>query len=294
MTETMLGTGHVEGCATPEFAHDGICRDKRNRPRIVLPERKPRGGLIVRSYTRTSGYGKVLDDLNGLMGWKCRMTALGLVERPDLLARVQEFKDDPLLVNSPKFKALVEECLEAGGASVKSKRGTAVHKLTEFIDQGLSVEGAPEDQLRDLNAYLLETMLAGINDVSIETFVVCDELRAAGTFDRLLEVPKPCPVCGKTRYIGDLKTSGSVNYPHSWAVQLAIYSRSSLYDPETFERTPLDVCQHRGVVIHLPAGQARCDLYFIDIAEGWRAATELVPAVTSWRNNKGLLVPLGN
>ena len=286
MTATMLGT-HVEGCATPEFAHDGICRDKRNRPRIVLPERKPRGGLIVRSYTRTSGFGKVLDDLNGLMGWKCRMTALGLLERPDLLARVQEFKDDPLLVNSFKFKQLVEEALEAGGASVKSKRGTQVHKLTEYIDQGLSVVGAPPDQLRDLDAYLLETMLHGINDVMIEAFCVCDEVKAAGTFDRLVEYK------GK-RYIADLKTSGSVNFPHSWAIQMAVYSRSSLYDPETYERTPLDVDQDKAVLIHLPAGQARCDLYFIDIAEGWRAATELVPAVQSWRNNKGLLVPLGN
>lgn len=276
---------HLEGCGSPEQEHELPCRDRRGRPRIVLPERKPRGGLIVRSYTRTSGYGKVLDDLNGLMGWKCRMTALGLLEEPGLLEEIRKHKDDELFVNSPKFKALVERALEAGGANVKSNRGTQVHKLTEFIDQGLSVEGAPPDQLRDLDAYLLETMWHGLTDLAIESFVVCDELKVAGTFDRLVEYK------GK-RYIADLKTSSSVNYPHSWAVQLAVYSRSQLYDFETHERTPLDVEQDRAILIHLPAGQARCDLYFIDINKGWQAATELVPAVKAWRNDGDLLVPL--
>ena len=279
---------HLEGCATPDDDHEPPCRDKRGRPRIVLPERKPRGGLIVRSYTRSSGFGKVLDDLNSLMDWKCRVTILGALERPDLLALAATKRDD-----KRELQGVVDQLLEAGGATQQANRGTAVHSLTEFIDKGLEVGNLPEQIQRDLEAYIFETIRLGIENVQIEAFVVNDELKAAGTFDRLVEAPAfPCPVCGKTRFIGDLKTSSTANYPHSWAIQMAVYSRSQLYDFETYERTPLDVCLDRAILIHLPAGEARCDLYFIDINQGWQAATELVPAMKAWRNNDSLLTPL--
>lgn len=271
---------HLEGCATPDDDHELPCRDKKGRPRIVLPERRPRGGLVVRSYTRSSGYGKVLDDLNNLMGWKCRVTVLGVLERPDLLALAATKRDD-----KRELQKVVDQLLEAGGATQQANRGTAVHSLTEFIDKGLEVGNLPVQIQKDLEAYIFETIRLGIENVQIEAFVVNDELRAAGTFDRIVEFE------GK-RYIADLKTSSTANYPHSWAIQMAVYSRSQLYDFETYERTPLDVDQDRAILIHLPAGEARCDLYFIDIAKGWQAATELVPAMKAWRNNDSLLTPL--
>lgn len=266
---------HVAGCAQTD-GHEGACRDKRGNPRIVLPD-----GKTVRSYTRASGYGKVLDDLNSLMGWKCRMTAIGLSVRPDLMASVAAFRED-----KDKLSGIVEQALEAGGATQAATRGTAVHALTEFIDQGIPVGNVPDDVAADLMAYEYQTGESGLTHVLIEAFTVLDDLKVAGTFDRVVEID------GRN-YIADLKTSSSANYPHSWAIQMALYSRSVLYDTETHERTPLpDVDQDRAVLIHLPAGQGRCDLYWIDIAAGWEMATVAVPNLKAWRSRKNLLTPL--
>lgn len=279
---------HLDGCATPDKEHPLPCRDKRGRPRIVLRERKPRGGLIVRSYTRSSGFGKVLEDLQRLMDWKTRMTALGAVVRPDLIERAKEVQYDKFALQK-----VADQLLDAGGATQQATRGTALHTISEYLDKGHDIKGLPPKMQADIEAYAFETIRLGVENIAIETFVVNDELRTAGTFDRQVEIAdQPCPVCGKTRYIADLKTSSTANYPHSWAIQMAVYSRSELYDFETYERTPLDLCQHRAVLIHLPAEQARCDLWWIDIEAGWQAATELVPALKEWRNKDNLLSPL--
>lgn len=272
----MAHVNHVQGCSDPSGPHVGVCRDKRDRPRIVLPD-----GKTVRSYTRASGYGKVLDDLNTLMGWKCRMTVIGALERPDLLEEAGRVREDKFKLNK-----VVDDLLEAGGATAQATRGTAVHALSEFLDYGLDVGAIPEDQLKDINAYMFETIRLGVKNVLIEAFTVLDDLKVAGTFDRVVEID------GKL-YIADLKTSSSANYPHSWAIQMALYSRSQLYDPDTHERTPLPpVDQDRAVLIHLPAGQGRCDLYWIDIAAGWEMATTAVPMLKTWRARKDLLTEL--
>lgn len=254
-------------------AHEGICRDGKDRPRILTPTGE------VRSYSRSSGYGKVLDDLNGLMGWKCRMTALGAVERPDLFEEVKQYADD---VNHFRFKVLVEALLEAGGASRAANRGSAVHGLTELVDQALPLGHLPAGIAADLLAYRRTLDLYEIEPLMIEAFCVQDHLRVAGTFDRLVKVDG-------VDYIADLKTSKSINYPHSWAVQMAIYARSQLYDPTTRERSTLAADRTKALLIWLPADQARCELHWIDIAAGWEAATTLVPAMKAWRNRKDLL-----
>lgn len=273
---------HVDGCKL-DTDHRGICRDGRDMPRILQPDGK------VRSYGRSSSYGKVLEDLNALMGWKCRMTALGLLERPDLLVSAAATRDD-----KTELQKVVDQAMEAGGATQQSNRGTAVHSLTEVVDNPeLRLGSLPDSVAADLAAYEWALNNYGVEPVMMEQFCVQDQLRAAGTFDRTLEVlSQPCPVCEKTQYIGDLKTSSSANYPHSWAIQLAVYAHSELYDYGSQTRSPLDVCQHRAILVHLPAEQAECDLYWIDIVAGWDAATVLVPAVKAWRANKKLLLPL--
>jgi hypothetical protein len=75
--------------------------------------------------------------------------------------------------------------------------------------------------------------------------------------------------------IGDLKTGADLSY--SWrsiAVQLAVYANAEwVYDPATDTRTPMPEVEKRiGVIVHLPAGENRCQLYTIDIAQGYEAA----------------------
>lgn len=269
-----MPSSHVEGCRLAE-AHDGICRDGRDQPRILRTDGK------VRSYRRTSGYGKVLEDLNALMGWKCRTTAIGLAERPELLTQVAAYRE-----NKQQLQIVVDKALEIGGANKASDRGSAVHYLTELLDQGKQLGTLPEETASDLWAYEAVTTLAGLQIRGIEQFCVQDDLRCAGTFDRLVEFE------GDT-YIADLKTSSSISYPHSWAIQLAIYANSMLYDIEKRTRTHLPlVNRERAIIIWLPAGTGTCELHWIDIEAGWKAATDLVPLMEGWRSNKTILTPM--
>ena len=83
--------------------------------------------------------------------------------------------------------------------------------------------------------------------------------------------------------------TGSIAYPHKMAMQLAMYARSLPYDIPTDTRgepePALDL--NRGVIIHLPAGEGRCDLYEIDIASGWGACL-IAHQVWKWRATKDL------
>jgi hypothetical protein len=50
------------------------------------------------------------------------------------------------------------------------------------------------------------------------------------------------------------------------------------------------VSLERALVIHLPAGQARCELHWLDIAAGWEAA-RLAATVRAWRARRDLTQP---
>jgi hypothetical protein len=120
-----------------------------------------------------------------------------------------------------------------------------------------------------------------INFIDIETFRVHDEWKVAGTADRI-------GIIHGRPMIMDIKT-GSIDFPHAMAMQLAMYARSLPYDIATDKRgtdaEPVDLT--RGVIIHLPAGQGRCDLYEIDIARGWGACL-IAKQVWDWRGRKDL------
>jgi hypothetical protein len=92
------------------------------------------------------------------------------------------------------------------------------------------------------------------------------------------------------RYIFDLKT-GSIDYGMGKiAQQLAVYAHSEAYDITTHERSPLHVDQRRAIVCHLPAGQAKCTLWWVDIHAGWEGV-QLSAKVREWRKRKDLSSP---
>jgi RecB family exonuclease len=101
--------------------------------------------------------------------------------------------------------------------------------------------------------------------------VVIDELLAAGSFDRLARLPDGRLV------VADIKTGqNEPQYPHGVTTQVAMYSRGTLYHPETGRGQSLQemgVDQTTGLLIHLPAGQATCRLYLIDLEIGWALAS---------------------
>lgn len=253
-----------------------IPRDRWGRPLIVPP-----GGGESRPYTRVSTLAKTLDDQSGLMSWKQRKTAEGLTRRPDLALRVAGAlaNGDPD-TDWPTKKALTAICseaMDAAGASTGASTGTGLHALTEAIDLGRELEFVPDHVQDRLDAY--RAAMAGYVVLDVETFVVCDELQAAGTFDRMLLTPEGNIV------VADLKTGKSeADWPSGAATQIAVYAHGVRYDPATGERTPLhaDLDMTTGLLIHMPAATGGCDLIPLDIVQGW-ASAQLAVAVRAVR-----------
>lgn len=256
-----------------------IPRDRWGRPLITPPD----GGKPI-GYTRVSTLAKALDDLSNLMTWKQRKTAEGLLRRPDLMTRLAGVLANGNPDTDPNTKRMLNnvcsEATEAAGASTGSSAGTGFHHLTEAIDKGLEPLFVPESDKPRLEAYRQATEDYEVLDV--ETFVVCDEVQSAGTFDRLVRCPD-----GKVR-VADLKSGKSeAAYPLATTMQLAIYAHGCRYDPETGERTPLhaDLDLTEGLLIHLPA-TGGCQVLPLDLEKGWRAArlaSEVHHTIRKWR-----------
>lgn len=248
-----------------------IQRDRYGRPMVVPPD----GGKAI-AYTRCTTYVGALEDTYNLEKWKMRMTAIGLSARKDLHLAVVAHKDD-----KNKLNEIVDQAVEAAQASAAANTGTALHTLTQQFDEGtLDLDTVPTDYRPDVEAYRDVIAKAKVRVVAVEQFGVLDDLKVAGTWDRIYEI-------GGRRYIGDLKT-GSIEFGMGKiAMQLAVYSRCLTYDITTHERAPLDVDQDRAIVVHLPAGTGKAFLYWVDIAAGW-PAVQLAGQVRAWRSRKNL------
>lgn len=248
-----------------------IPRDRWGRPLVVPP-----GGGKPIPYTRCTTYVGAMEDNYNLARWQQRMVALGLADRPDLVLAAAAHRD-----SKDKLNEICAGALDASQARAKAEIGTALHKFTEPIDRGQLPGNVPEAYRADLDAYQQAT--AWLEIVGIERFTVQDELKIGGTHDRTVRYQ------GRD-YIADIKTGGIEYGALKIAQQLAVYAHSVLYDPRTHERTPLDVDQEWALVIHLPAGEGRCELHWIDIAAGWEAV-QVSTQVRAWRSRRNLYKP---
>ena len=245
-----------------------IDRDRYGRP-LVVP---PAGGKPV-AYTRCTTFVDALDSKEGLMRWKARMTALGLAARPDLALAVQSTNPD----DKRALDSVVEQALDAAKASAAATTGTALHQLTERIDEGGTLTGLalPDEHRSSLDAYRRAT--EHLEWAAIEQFRVHDDLKIGGTADRVAVIDGASVIC-------DIKT-GSIDYPGKFAMQLAVYAHSQVYDHNTGKRhsdSP-SADLERGLIIHLPAGGGECTLHWIDLAAGWEAV-DIARQVRQWRS----------
>lgn len=257
-------------------------RDHWGRP-LVTP---PGGGRAV-AYTRTTTVAKTLDDEGALTKWGMRMTAAGLVRRPDLLALIASKLTPGGDIPEEATGEINEWCDQAKEAAASSKAanlGTALHAMTETVDDGGALGHVPGDLLADIDAYRRET--APIEMLAIENFVVLDDWKVAGTFDRLVRMPDGRVLCA------DLKTGKDLSY--SWrsiSVQLAIYVHGLLYDGKARQALPPEIDQTTALVVHLPVGGASCTLHELDIAAGWQAFEHSM-WTRAWRNRRDLARPI--
>lgn len=241
--------------------------------RYVLPD--PETGE-KRSWTRATTFAKSVAETSALTKWQCRMVAKGVATRPDLYALAASTD----VGNKAKLDKIAEDAKDAVAASSGANLGTALHAFTEQVDAGQAV-AVPKPWDADIEAYRVKMRQAGIqvDPKHIERIVVVPELGVAGTLDRIVIPPAR---------IGDVKTGKDLSY--SWgeiAIQLALYAHAAaMWDDGAYLPMP-DVDQDTALVVHLPVGKARCDLYEVDIAAGWQAAL-MCRDVRAWRARRDL------
>jgi len=248
-------------------------KDRWGRYLVSSPDGKQRG------YTRVTTISSTTDDTNALKQWANRMVITGLVNRSDLLAQASTKLEDKGALNK-----IAEEAITAGGGSSRANLGTALHSITEQVDLGKKPAILPGLQA-DVNAYVAELKRCNIKILQdyIESVVINDTLEYAGTLDRIVEVDG-------VKYIADLKTGTDLSY--SWrsiSIQLNAYAQAEyIYDWKTSTRQPMpDINKEMGIVFHLPAGEARCELYWVDLTAG-QQGLRLALDVRAWRKRNDI------
>lgn len=257
-----------------------IKRDRWDRP--ILPH--PMTG-VNEAYTRASTLSRAIDNTYDLERWKQRRLAVGLGERPDLIAKVQSRPDDKKLLNE-----IVDNALEVAGSSTGANLGTAIHTFCEMVDQGESLPKSVEKRIHTAVDLYTNTMdEVGLKIEAVEQFVATRSVMSAGTFDRIVSRDGQY-------FIADIKTGANApDYAHSTAVQMAVYSRGTLFHPEKGwgDRLPEDirVDQYKGILIHLPAtGKPVCNLYWVDLDSGWKMARVAHRVRTWWKEKPTELI----
>lgn len=262
--------------SNPQHPADLIPRDKWGRPLIEPVD----GGKPI-PYTRTSSLAKVLDDKSALTKWLQRQVVIGMGKRTDLVAKASA------VTNDRDLNDIVETAMKAAESDRAANIGTAIHGWTERIDAGIDLAEFPAEYQADLAAY--RDTMSKLQVIASELFVVTDEVQAAGTFDRLVRLPD-----GRAM-VADVKTGKSEpNYPLGATTQIATYSRGHLYEVGRgrYKHLPkAGVDQNHGLLIHLPAGEGRCDLYLLDLQVGWKLARIAAQVKTTFSNKKNFITP---
>lgn len=276
--------------AKPTPDEGGIKRDRWGRYVLPHPETGKEQG-----WTRATTHAKIISDTFKLHQWQERMTAKGLVARPDLYALVGSTDD------KKELNRICEDAKQAAGSKIGANLGTAVHNYTEQLDRGVEFRniGVPSTVANDVISYgemLTAYGLLPVRDM-IERVVLNTKLGVAGRLDRVLTNIKPVGrwVTPGALFIGDVKTAANIGY--SWlevAIQLAIYANSEYFwniETQTYERVP-QIDLDEAIVMHVPVQQGEATPYRINIRQGWEYAL-LAAEVKSARNDKTLAVRLG-
>jgi hypothetical protein len=266
--------------AVDQQAPAKIARDRWQRPLIV-----PVGGGDPRPYTRASTLGKALDDEAGLTAWKCRMTAVGVAKRRDLILAANAHLSDKKVMGE-----IVEQAMDAAEAGAAATSGTALHEILDAYEQG-HTPYIPDEYRSDVEAYL--TAIRGLEFVRSETFVVDDELEVAGTYDNLWRLKHHATTPDGTvlkpgeLILGDKKTGADIRYGHaSWSVQLSTYAHGLRYDPATNTRLdPEPINKDWGLIVHVPVMKGTAQLLWIDLRKG-RELARLAHTVRDARKTK--------
>lgn len=281
---------------------DEIPRDQWRRPLIAPPGR--RGVDCARDeltgYTRASGLGACLENETGLVKWKLNMTVFGMSRRVDLQDAATAVATCTEPADKKRLGEIAEQAREAAASSAGATRGTALHLLSERADAGEDLSYLPQ-RLQDAVA-AWRRLMGAFDIIATETFVVNDELEAAGTFDRLaaprgwMTAPDGTVIGPDDALILDLKSGKDPkHFGPKYTVQQAIYAGGVRYSHADgrqgwSELIGPDQRPHQGwaLIPHVPVdAPERAGLFWVDLAEG-RELAQLARAVKRAQSSKGL------
>ncbi len=266
----------------------------------------PEGDL--EPYTRATTIAGALDNEWALHRWRLRLAACGFGSREDLwLQCIGTDADD----HKDTLDGLVDQALEAAGASVKAGTGTGLHNLTQLLDHGLPMDEMPKKWHLHLQGWLdaIKRSRFELVEAHIEQIVFLDNYRVAGQIDRVLRATRMhrIKIAGGwvtinpgDLVIGDLKT-GKLEFSHlKFSVQLAIYAHHSGCwqvdmdaDHFGYRRDQLPINLDVALLIHLPAAheKGKCDLHWVDIRRGFDAFMTALEVTEHRKSPRALLVP---
>jgi hypothetical protein len=248
---------------------------KNDNPLIV-----PRGEIEEVEYTRASSLASFLvRNVHHLKQWEMRYLAQSLGRNPDLAAwaATQHYSTGPFTGTQPisarqaaakQLDEIIEMALERVGIHEAANTGSVVHAATE---PGAPV--VPLDPLIQKSVDNYHRIAASLERVASEVFVVCDEARAAGTFDSGYLSPEfPGQVV-----VGDTKNGKQVHIGE-FEVQMAIYAHGEVYLPgegrlthEEFFGVPMNL--DIGYLVHVPLlDSPKPRIIKLDLQRGWRRA----------------------
>jgi hypothetical protein len=279
---------------------DAIKRDQWKRPLI-----QPKDGGPEVAYTRASTLGKAIDDTYHLNRWEIRAVVLGMSRREELVARAAAIPE-----NEGEYRDALQEigaeAKTAGGGDRGANIGTALHKLSERRDAGEDLSYLPGVLMEAMDAY--GELMADFEVLASETFVACDPLQTAGTFDRvvrlLVDLEFRHAVLGRviipagTVLVLDLKT-GKLESAKYWGptygVQQVVYACG---DPYTGKgRMTWEELLGEGVIpstrwavlLHVPSDSPKdAGLVIVDLDAAAEMA-DLCLEIRAARKNKGLM-----
>ncbi|OZD23861.1 hypothetical protein CH253_08370 [Rhodococcus sp. 06-156-3C] len=256
-----------------------VIRDRWGRPFVsqdggplIFPKGRKTPSNAV-GYSRVSTLAGTLDDKSNLADWKAAQTAIGVVRERSVFAQLASLVSkhrDPWAEAKTQMKQLVARAQTAASSDDGSGKGTAFHEFTEVVDAGKWPEYLPYEFAAWLEEY--RELMRDWEVLEAEPFLVVDELKVAGSMDKLMRHKTFGDVVA-----GDLKTGASdPKYPLKVEIQVACHAHGQKYDQATGERTPLhpDVDLSHGVLIHVPVRGRKPEarMYPLNLERGWEAA----------------------
>lgn len=241
-----------------------------SRPKIV----DPRTG-IERSWQRASNFAAPLESPFGLIKHKTRQLVRGLNRRIDLARMLLTGA-----VVDEKVDEVIETALSAAEDEAAANNGTAVHAALGLCDLGREV---PQEYVHHAQAYVAELRRYGLRPVAVEQRILNTHLGATGTFDRVY-------VTDSGRYVvGDIKT-GSLNYPHKFAVQCVVYADADyIIGPDgKAEPVPWPIDTNTAVLVHVDPETGATSIYSVPLQVA-RFGAALAEQVRSFQRMDALL-----